>query len=66
MKQKIKHYMIAALSVFLLVLLDQITKILAVLHLDPGHGGNDVVILEGIFRLRYLENRGAAFGVMQG
>lgn len=66
MKQKIKHYMIAALSVFLLVLLDQITKILAVLHLDPGHGGKDVVILEGIFRLRYLENRGAAFGVMQG
>lgn len=66
MRQKIKSYIIAFVSVIILVFLDQITKLLAVNHLNPENGGNDIVLLDGIFRLKYLENRGAAFGMLQG
>lgn len=53
---------IAGLTI-LLILLDQFTKYLAVLFLK---GQEPFVILPGIFELHYLENRGAAFGMMQG
>ena len=66
MKQKIKKFSIAVVAVAVLVLLDQITKYLAVKHLNPANGGQDVIIWNGVFRLQYLENRGAAFGIMQG
>ena len=52
----------AALSL-VLVLLDQYTKLLAVAHLK---GKTPFVILDGVFELLYSENRGAAFGMMQG
>ena len=52
----------AALSaVALLTLLDQITKILAADRLADG----PFLIIPGVFELRYLENRGAAFGMLQ-
>lgn len=54
-----------AIDVFLMVLLvvaDQITKYLAVLKLK---GKQPWIILDGIFELHYLENRGAAFGMLQ-
>ena len=54
---------IAAISFVLLILFDQWTKSLAVANLMNQE---PFVILEGIFQLRYLENRGAAFGMMQG
>ena len=42
---------------------DQFTKYLAVTFLkDDG----PFIIIDGVFQLRYLENRGAAFGMMQG
>ena len=42
--------------------LDQVTKYLAVMDLRK----NDLVILiKNVFQLQYLENRGAAFGIMQ-
>lgn len=44
------------------IILDQITKHYAFSFLRTGSSIN---ILEGIFRLNYCENRGAAFGVMQ-
>ena len=66
MYQKVKSYILAFISVAVLVFLDQITKLLAVCHLNPENGGADFVLLDGIFRLRYLENRGAAFGMLQG
>ena len=66
MNQKIKKFSIAVVAVAVLVLLDQITKYLAVHHLNPANGGQDVIIWNGVFRLQYLENRGAAFGIMQG
>lgn len=47
----------------LLIGLDQGTKALAVQYLKDGSA---FVIWEGVFELRYLENRGAAFGMMQG
>lgn len=46
-----------------LVLLDQWTKVLAVENLK---GNKPFVILRDVLELSYLENRGAAFGMMQG
>ena len=46
----------------LLVILDQITKNLAVLHLKDKPA---IVIWDGVFELHYLENSGAAFGMLQ-
>ena len=52
----------AAISICLL-LLDQYTKYLAILHLK---GKKAIPLIKGIFELQYLENRGAAFGSFQG
>ncbi len=52
---------LACLTV-LLVFLDQWTKSLAVKYLM---GNDGISIIKGIFRLKYLENRGAAFGMLQ-
>lgn len=53
---------IALLTIFL-VFLDQITKGLAVRFLK---GREPFVIWDGVFELHYLENQGAAFGMLQG
>lgn len=47
----------------LLLILDQFTKYLASAHLK---GGNSIPIIKDVFRLQYLENQGAAFGMFQG
>lgn len=52
-----------ALTTLLLVALDQITKGLAVRFLKNQE---PFVIWDGVFELHYLENRGAAFGMLQG
>ncbi len=49
-------------SGILLIAFDQWTKILAVSHLM---GKSDYVLMDGVFELHYLENRGAAFGILQ-
>lgn len=54
-------YIIGVIAVILGVALDQYTKHLAVTHLQ----GNPISIIEGVFELHYLENRGAAFGLFQ-
>lgn len=46
-----------------LILLDQFAKILAVSHLKEK---NPVQLLPGVLELQYLENRGAAFGILEG
>lgn len=46
----------------ILIVIDQFSKMLAVKHLKAQP---PIVIMEGIFELRYLENRGAAFGMLQ-
>lgn len=54
-------YIIGVIAVLLGVVLDQYTKYLAISHLQD----KSVSIIEGVFELRYLENRGAAFGLLQ-
>jgi signal peptidase II len=43
--------------------LDQWTKFLAKLHLK---GSSSVTLIPGVLQLHYLENRGMAFGMLQG
>lgn len=50
-------------SVLLLLVLDQFTKYFASTYLANGHS---IVLIEGVFQLHYLENQGAAFGMLQG
>lgn len=57
-----KLFILTFLFVAVGVLLDQYTKYLAVIHLKDQ---NPFVLIDGIFELQYLENRGAAFGMMQ-
>ena len=57
------HYLIALAGILIGVCLDQFTKYLAVLHLK---GQAPLVLIDGVFQLEYLENRGAAFGLFQG
>lgn len=47
----------------LLVMLDQLTKKWAVLFLK---GQDSVILIKNVFQLYYLENHGAAFGILQG
>ena len=49
--------------IFAGVLLDQVTKYLAVLYLK---GQEAFSLIPGALELRYLENRGAALGILQG
>lgn len=60
--KSIKSYLLAVGACILLVILDQLTKWLAVTHLKDQAA---FVIWKGVFKLEYLENRGAAFGIMQ-
>lgn len=60
--KNLKKFVMALISVLLLVGLDQWTKYLAVTQLQgkPAH-----VLIPGVFELLYTENRGAAFGIFQ-
>ena len=51
------------LIIFAGVILDQVTKYFAVLYLK---GQEAILLIPGVLELRYLENRGAAFGILQG
>lgn len=61
--KKTAVWIISFIAVAGLVIADHWTKHLAVLHLK---GQPAIPILEGVFQLNYIENRGAAFGIMQG
>ena len=59
----IKYYVRAILFAAILLILDQVTKYLAVIHLknqDPA------VLIQNVFEFQYLENRGAAFSILEG
>lgn len=62
-KSKIKKYILYLVTMFVLVGLDQLVKKLSVIYLK---GNNGITIIPNVFRLYYLENQGAAFGVFQG
>lgn len=50
------------LNIVVLILIDQYTKYLAVIHLKDKAAFN---IINGVLELNYLENTGAAFGMLQ-
>ena len=56
-----KSYWISIIAIIVGVILDQYTKLLAVKHLKDA----PIPIIDGVFELHYLENRGAAFGILQ-
>ena len=60
--KKHSRIILSAVAVFLLVLLDQLTKKAAVMYLK---GKDAFSLIPGVFELQYLENRGAAFGALQ-
>lgn len=62
-RKKTGGWIISLIFVVVAVLVDQGTKYLAVHYLK---GGDPVPLIKGVFQLNYLENRGAAFGIMQG
>lgn len=56
------HYFFAVIGIFSGTVLDQVTKYFALTRLK---GQDPYVIIQGVFQLEYLENRGAAFGLFQ-
>ncbi len=60
--KKIKRIVLDLLLFIILVLIDQGTKYLAVQNLKDRA---PVPLIDGVFELHYLENRGAAFGMLQ-
>lgn len=63
MDKLLKRYVSFGVFMFLAVAFDQWTKKLAYGSL---RGNGPIVIWEGVFELLYSENRGAAFGILQG
>ena len=63
MKEKIRYYIICFISIVCGILLDQATKMWAVSTLKDG---SVISVIPNILELTYVENRGAAFGMMQG
>lgn len=61
-KWKTRQLVIDILAFLLLIAADQFTKWLAIDNLREQPA---IVLLEGIFELHYLENKGAAFGMLQ-
>ncbi len=57
----LKQCLIGFISAAVLTALDQLTKIWAVNRLSEG----PIDLIPGIFQFRYLENHGAAFGILQ-
>ncbi|MGN0341554.1 MAG: signal peptidase II [Roseburia sp.] len=60
---KIKTCILGLISSIILIFVDQWTKYMAVLHLKDQPS---FVLWDGVFELRYLENHGAAFGMLNG
>lgn len=62
LKTTIKHCFLQSILVNVLIFIDQMTKQMAVMYLKNQP---DIPIIKDIFELSYVENRGAAFGMMQ-
>lgn len=61
-KEKIKKLFFDFILLILLVAADQLTKYIAVIKLKNGQAFS---IINGVLEFNYLENRGAAFGMLQ-
>ena len=62
-KNKVVLYIIFLLTTLGLIALDQFSKVLAINHLKDKE---PIVIIKGIFELLYVENKGAAYGMLAG
>ncbi len=61
-KSKFTRLDIMAIPIIcLLIAIDQFTKYLATSLMETG----PIALIDGVFELQYLENRGAAFGILQ-
>lgn len=60
-KQSFKQLIIGITVIFIGIISDQYTKFLAIEKLK----NNPISIIDGVFELHYLENKGAAFGILQ-
>ena len=58
----IKSYLYGLVSMIILLIADQFTKYLAITHLKNSE---DIILINKVLRLHYLENKGAAFGMFQ-
>lgn len=58
-----KHWIQAGIIILVLTLLDQVSKHLVLTYLK---GENDIALISGVLQLRYIENRGMAFGLFEG
>lgn len=58
----VKLLVMDAVIALVLLLLDQMTKYLAIVHLK---GNSAIVLIDGILELQYVENRGIAFSLFQ-
>lgn len=56
-------YIIPIAAVAGLIGIDQFTKYLCVQNMSLGQ---EIPLIDGVFSLQYIENRGAAFGMLQG
>lgn len=61
-KQILGYYFYPLLAIILFIFLDQYTKYLAIAYLKDKPA---IAIWDNVFCLQYLENRGAAFGILQ-
>ena len=61
-KSKRNFIMFDFIMIIILIVIDQYTKHLAVLHLKDKPA---FPVIPDVFELQYLENRGAAFGMLQ-
>ena len=62
MKNSFIKYFVFILSSAVLVIIDQLTKNIA---LNTLCDNEPIVLIDGILELTYVENRGAAFGILQ-
>ena len=61
-KRSVKDYLIFTAIILGVVIIDQLTKWLAVKYLAPN---GDFPLIKGVLHLTYLENEGAAFGMLK-
>ena len=61
--KRIKYIVFFVAAIVLLIGLDQWTKALAVQYL---RGNENIILIPGVLELEYLENTGAAFGILLG
>lgn len=62
-QKKLNATCLAILFIILLTSIDQITKYLAVKNIRDS-STQSIPVLKGVFRLTYLENKGAAWGIL--